>query len=141
MPLSETKSTPSGTRERRRRALPVSTVKSFRSRLFTPTIRAPARRAVSISAASWASTRAESPSESQTRMYSASRALSVIEQMSSAAAAPRSFASKSMYSSTVKSLRRQGIDTVSAIRRRCSSLPRNHFGSVSTDTASAPAAS
>ena len=46
-----------------------------------------------------------------------------------------------MYSSTVKSLRRQGMFTWEAISFKYSSLPRNHFGSVRTEMQSAPAAS
>ena len=41
----------------------------------------------------------------------------------------------------VKSFRRQGMDTASAISSRYRSLPKNHLGSVSTEMASAPASS
>ena len=61
--------------------------------------------------------------------------------MRSTADAPSVFASWIMYSSTVKSFRRQGIFTAAAISFRYCSDPRNHPGSVRTEMADAPAAS
>ena len=57
-PLSETNSTSRGISALSRRLLSGSTEKSFRLRLFTPMIRAPAWRAVSASASLWTSTSA-----------------------------------------------------------------------------------
>ena len=74
-------------------------------------------------------------------MYALISASLRIEQIRRNAEAPSTLASYIMYSSTVKSLRRQVMDTDAAISFRQSSLPRNHLGSVRTEMHSAPAVS
>jgi hypothetical protein len=61
MPLSATATTSSGMRSASSRAVSNRTFIVRRSRLFTPTIRAPTRSARSSSCASWTSTSASSP--------------------------------------------------------------------------------
>ena len=73
--------------------LRMSTVKSFRFRLLTPMILAPAETAEATSASSCASTIAESPRESATFRYSSSVPVSRMAQIRRMAEAPRSFAS------------------------------------------------
>ena len=140
-PLSEMKIVPSGTRFLSSPACLVSTVKSFRFRLLTPMIRAPASAAIRISSALCASKIAESPRLSASCRKSRSCTGSRIEQMRRTASAPIAFASRIMYSSTVKSLRRIGMSVTRLISVRYLLLPLNQYGSVRQEMQDAPALS
>ena len=100
----------------------------------------PSARASSSSAAVCASTRVCSPIPLAAACRSRSAARSSAATMSSAASAPAARASQSWYSSTVKSFRSTGTGTAARAATRSSRLPPNQRASVSTDTASAPAA-
>mmetsp|Transcript_113362 Transcript_113362/g.307845 ORF Transcript_113362/g.307845 Transcript_113362/m.307845 type:complete len:374 (-) Transcript_113362:256-1377(-) len=125
-----------------------SSLKVCRSRLLTPSTRAPAATATRNSLSVTTSTRGSSPCSRQHPMSALSLLRGRIETIRRAVSAPWARASSTWYSSTRKSFRRHAGLRVPLSRACCwvfkrtslrsSRVPLNHFGSVSTDRTPAP---
>ena len=138
-PLSATAIRPDGTRGRRWRARRRSVCSVSRSRLLIPTIASSSARARSSSAASCTSTRASSPSDRASPWSPRSWASSRQRTISSTADAPAAHPARICTGSTMKSFMRMGRPEAAEAARRSESDPPKASGSVSTETAEAPA--
>ena len=140
-PDSATTSRSSGTSSRSREAISGSTTSVRRSRLFSPTIRAPLATAASTSPASWASTSGSRPISraSSTRRASASGSCRLASRRTRSAPAARSIGS--WIASTTNSFARTGTLTAARTARRSATEPPNQCGSHRTEITLAPPAS